>query len=134
MSEESKFKLKLLEFGRLHCFTHAKTQRAGGFYNKEGCLCSHPQSRAEAIHISISYTDKLAFLLPGRFPHERMKCERFGGFADACRTAFQVPTETSREGVRSINRQICHLIIQIKNKLVMQTAEAVRGENSHRNV
>lgn len=42
MSEESKFKLKLLEFGRLHCFTHAKTQRAGGFYNKEGvCALIH---------------------------------------------------------------------------------------------
>ena len=61
-------------------------------------MCSHPQSRAEAIHISISYTDKLAFSLPGRFPHERMKCERFGGFADARHTAFQVPTETRGGG------------------------------------
>lgn len=35
MSEKSKFRLRLPEFGRLHHFTHAKTHRAGGFYNKE---------------------------------------------------------------------------------------------------
>lgn len=69
-----------------------------GFTTRRGPLCSHPQSRAEAIHISISYTDKLAFSLPGRFPRERMKCKRFGGFADARHTAFQVPAET-RGGV-----------------------------------
>ncbi|KAL7374042.1 hypothetical protein ABVT39_020794 [Epinephelus coioides] len=27
----------------------------------------------------------------GRFPHERMKCETFGGFADARHTAFKCP-------------------------------------------
>ncbi len=87
-----------------------------GFTTSSGPLCSHPQSRAEATHISISYTDKLAFLLPGRFPHRRMKCESFGGFADARHTAFQVPTETRGARVRSSNRQLRHLIVQIKNE------------------
>lgn len=35
MSEESKFRSRLLEFGRLRRSAHAKTHRAGGFYNKE---------------------------------------------------------------------------------------------------
>ena len=63
-----------------------------GSTTRRGPLCSHPQSRAEATHISISYTDKLAFPLPGRFPHERLKCRRFGGFADARHAALQLPT------------------------------------------
>lgn len=35
VSEKSKFRLRLPEFGRFHRFTHANTHRAGGFYNKE---------------------------------------------------------------------------------------------------
>lgn len=96
-----------------------------GFTTTRGPLRSRAHGRAEATHISISYTDKLAFSLPGRFPHEWMKCERFGRFADARHTAFQVPTERHGGGVRSSNRQI-------KNKLV--TAETEAGRNSHREV
>lgn len=51
----------------LHRFTHAKTHRAGGFLQPGEALCSQAQSRAQAICICISYTDKLAFSLPGRF-------------------------------------------------------------------
>lgn len=96
-----------------------------GFTTRRRLVRSHPQSGAEAVRISIAYTDKLAFSLPGRFPHERMKCERFGGFADARHAAFQVPAETRggwRGGVRSSNRQICHLIVQRKKKRVVETA------------
>lgn len=38
--------------------------------------CSSAQSQAPATHISILYTDKRAFSLPGKFSHERMKCKR----------------------------------------------------------
>lgn len=88
-----------------------------GFTTTRGPLRSRAHGRAEATHISISYTDKLPFSLPGRFPHEWMKRERFGRFADARHTAFQVPTERHGGGVRSSNRQI-------KNKLVTTETEA----------
>lgn len=35
MFEKSKFRLRLLGFGRILQFTNAKTHRAGGFSNKE---------------------------------------------------------------------------------------------------
>lgn len=40
MSEKSKFRLRLPGFGELHHFTHAKTHRAGGFYNQERGPCA----------------------------------------------------------------------------------------------
>lgn len=99
MSENSKFRWRLREFGRLLSVSHMlKHTEQVGFTTRRRPLCSHPQSRAVAIHISISYTDKLPFPLPGRFPHERMKCKRFDGFADARHVAFQVPTETGMGG------------------------------------
>lgn len=63
MSENSKLRLRLQEFGR-----RAKTHGGGGFYNEE--TASVLSSRAVATHISISYADKVAFSLPGRFPQE----------------------------------------------------------------
>jgi len=98
MFEKSKFRLRLwalAEFTVSHMLKHTDQV---GFTTRRKALCSHPQNRVEAIHISISYTDKLAFPLPGRFPHEWMKCERFGVFADAHCFASQEPTETC-EGV-----------------------------------
>lgn len=62
-----------------------------GFTTTRGPQCSLAHGRAEASHISISHTDKLAFSLPGRFPLEWMKCKRFG-VGDVCYTAFQVST------------------------------------------
>lgn len=47
---------------------------------------------------------------------------------------FKCPQRLVGAGVRSSNRQLCHLIIQIKNELVMQTAETEVGRNSHRSV
>lgn len=69
-----------------------------GFTTRSGPLRSHPQSRAEAMHISISYTDKLAFSLPGRFPHERLKCKRFGEFRRCSPHCFSSAHRDSRGG------------------------------------
>lgn len=38
--------------------------------------CSPAQSQTPATGISILYTDKCTLSLPGKFPHERMKCKR----------------------------------------------------------
>lgn len=59
MSDEWIFRLRLREFGRLHCFTHAKTQRAGGFYNEQRASALSSTKPGTGIpHISISYTGK----------------------------------------------------------------------------
>lgn len=124
MFEKSKFRLRLLEIGRIHWFTNAKTHRAGGFFQQGESICALIRKVglglfALAFHTQISFRSRCQV-------HSHMSgwsVKDLGGFTDACRTAFQWPTEKwgSRAGsVRSSNRQIC-LIVQIKNMLVMQT-------------
>lgn len=74
--------------------------------------CSPAQSQAPATCISISHTDKRAFSLPGKFPHERMKCKRLlpHSFLSAHRVVCVCVCVSSRK------TQMYHLIIQIENK------------------
>lgn len=82
----------------LHRFTHAKTHRAGGFLQPGEALCAlkhkvGPRLFAFAFHTQISLLSRCQVdsLMRGRSARD------FGGFADAHRTAFRVPTERRGE-------------------------------------
>lgn len=53
-------------------------------------LCSHPQSEAELIPVSV-HTQKSLLFGCQVDSHEWMECERFGDFTDVHCTAFQEP-------------------------------------------
>lgn len=79
---------------------------------------SSAQSQAPATHISILYTDKWAFSLPGKFSHERMKCKRLlpHSFLSAHRVVYVGICVCVCVRVSSRKRQMYQLIIQIQNK------------------
>lgn len=81
-------------------------------------------SQAAATRISISYTDKCAFSLPDKFPHEKMEGKRFPQML----TLF---SECPQRDVCVLvaETEMCHLIIQIQNKLL--TTEMKGGSISH---
>lgn len=83
--------------------------------------CSPAQSQVLATRISILYTDKLTFSLPGKFPHERMKCKRllshlFLSVHIVVRVGICVCLCVYCACESSRKRPMYHLIIQIQNK------------------